>query len=56
MNWVGESGLVLPPKVGELRMILSPYGRGVGVVAAVVSQPLKQTFSRHTVEESGSMG
>ena len=37
-------------------MILSPYGRGVGVVAAVVSQPLTQTFSRHTAEESGSRG
>ena len=26
------------------------------MVAAVVSQPLTQTFSRHTVEESGSRG
>ena len=39
-----------------MRTILSPYGRGVGAVAAIVSQPLTQTFSRHTVEESGSRG
>ena len=43
-----ELGRGVEAVAGELRMILSLYGRGVGVVAAVVSQPLTQTFSRHT--------